>query len=97
MPVPLVTGQSWEISNQLWSQILSPVINNPITQGQLMSGIALVSGTPKTLNHSLGRMMKGWFVVDNTTNSNVWRTQALNTQTLTLQASASTTISIWVF
>jgi hypothetical protein len=80
-----------------WKAALTPVIQNEINQGLLITNITLVSSTPLTINHMLSRLQVGWMLADNTANSNVWRTQPLNDKTLTLESSANTTIAIWVF
>lgn len=97
MPAPLSSNMPWELANNLWAQSLNTIIVNPILQGQVISGISLATTTPKTINHGLGRQMIGWFPIDNSANATVWRTSVFNSQTITLEASAATTIALWVF
>lgn len=80
-----------------WGAQLNPVIANPIVQGLALYNIVLDANTPKTIPTTLSRMQLGWFPIDNTASCNVWRTQPFNSQNITLEASANTTISIWVF
>lgn len=80
-----------------WAQTLDPIVANPILQGLLISDVALLANTPKLIQTGLGRLQQGWFPIDKTSNTAIWRTQPFNAQTLTLESSANTTISIWVF
>ena len=66
-----------------------------ILGGVLITSVA-VSTTPVAIAHKLGRRPRGWVVVDDNTGVIVWRT-ASDAQFLTLDASASATISLWVF
>lgn len=87
----------WELAQTKWSGTLNPIISLPIIQGNMITGISLVANTPQVINHLLQRMQIGWFLTDNTANTAVWRAAAFNTLTITLESSANTTISIWVF
>lgn len=80
-----------------WAQKINPVIANPIVQGVAINSVLLNAGVPKDIQTTLNRMQQGWFLIDNMTNSVVWRTQPFNSQILTLDCSADTTVSIWVF
>jgi hypothetical protein len=80
-----------------WSTILTPVINNPILKGYAIKSIVMAATTPRVIPIGLGFAQQGWFLTDNMASCNVWRTQPFNESALTLEASADTTISIWVF
>lgn len=80
-----------------WKSQLDPVLANKLVQGQTLANIALVASTPLAIYHSLGQIMTGWIITDNDANSVIWRTQPLNAKTLTLESSANTVISLWVF
>lgn len=97
MATPLSSNMPWDLANNIWAQALNPILGNMMIQGKMISGIALTASTAKVINHGLGRMMTGWWVVDNTANCTVWRTQNLNTKTITIESSADTTIALWVF
>lgn len=43
--------------------------SNPLTSSALLQGVAATSGTAFRLNHRLGRVPKGWLVVDSQTAS----------------------------
>lgn len=80
-----------------WKSQLDPVLANILSNGQLIQGIILAANTPLNINHSLGQLPNGWFPTDQTGFANLKRTQPFNTKTITLEASANTTISIWIF
>jgi hypothetical protein len=80
-----------------WAAQLNPILANPVMQGRALNAVVLVANTPQTLNHGLSQTMRGWFVTDQGAAANVYRTQPLNAQTITLEASANVTINLWVF
>jgi hypothetical protein len=69
---------------------------NQLMQGLLLKNIALNIGD-NVINHLLGRMMQGWILTDQSAGATIYRSQPLNDKTLTLNASAGLTISLWVF
>lgn len=93
----LSTKLPWDLAQTKWSSTLNPIISLPILQGNQIADIALIASTPKVINHLLQRMPQGWFLVDNTANAVVWRAQPLNNLNITLESSADTTISIWIY
>lgn len=93
----LSTKLPWELAQTKWSSQLNPVLALPILGGIQLDGINLVANKPQVINHLLQRMPQGWFLLDNIANTVVWRTEAFNNLTITLESSANTTISIWVF
>ncbi len=93
----LSTKLPWELANTKWASQLNPILAIPFLNGLQIDGIKLAATTPKVINHLLQRMMQGWFVLDNNANAVIWRTQPFNDLTITLEASAAATISIWVF
>lgn len=86
----------WDKANQLWASQLDPILAEPILAGQQRDGIVLAKTTPLVISHSLGRVPTGWFVVDNTADVTIWRTAWTN-NSITLESSDVTTISIWVY
>ncbi len=93
----LSTKLPWELAQTKWSATLNPIISLPILNGNMITDIVLVANVAQSINHLLQRMPQGWFLTDNTANTAVWRTLALNQYTITLESSVNTTISIWVF
>ncbi len=86
-----------ELMQTKWAAQLNPLLANPIMQGLAIYSITLNANVPKTIATTLSRMQLGWFLIDNMASCNVWRTQPFNSQNITLESSADTTISIWVF
>ncbi len=78
-----------------WKAQIDPVLNCPIIDGIPLLNIVLVANTPKTLNHSLSRPQRGYFITYQNANANIWVTQPFNSQTITIEASANVTISLW--
>lgn len=93
----LSTKLPWELANPLWAATLNPVVSNPILQGNMLKNIVLTANIPKAINHLLQRMPLGWMMIDINADAVIWRTQPLNENTITLEANADATISIWVF
>jgi len=93
----LSTKLPLELMQTKWASTLNPLLSMPILNGNLISNITLAATTPLAINHLLGRSPIGWFLTDNTAAASVWRSVAFNQYTLTLEASAATTISFWVF
>jgi hypothetical protein len=87
----------YELMLTQWAYKINPYISNPIVLGRAINSIFLSANTPTTIPIGLNRMQQGWFLIDNNADCRVWRTEALNAQTLTLESNADTTISIWVF
>src|SRR5271166_5098526 len=83
-----------------WAQQLDPVIANEWIQGQLLTGITLVSGN-NAINHKLGRTPNGWTIVSPQATGwgNIYQTSYQINPTLTLTLNSPSTIpcSIWVF
>lgn len=87
----------WEKANQLWASAIDPVLANLLVQGNIISGIVFVANTPQTLNHLLGKIQTGYWLIDQTAAGLIYRTQPLNSKTITLESNANLTCSIWCF
>ena len=79
-----------------WMSQLNPLLSNILIQGSLLPDIKLVNGNT-TFNHYLGKQMTGWIIVDQNFPASIYRSQPLNTQTLTLTSDAAVTVSLWIF
>lgn len=86
----------WETANTIWSSVLNPVIQNPMNSMQILDNLSLVSGV-NIINHKLGRMMQGWFVIDIQGIATLYRSSPFNDKTLTLTVSAPVVVSLGVF
>ena len=93
----LTTQLDWAKANPLWASKLNPILANLLVQGSQVLGIVLVANTPQTFNHFLGKNQTGFIVTDQSAAASVYRTQAFNDSTLTLEASANVTINLWVY
>lgn len=87
----------WELAQTKWAATINPVLAVPILSGLQIDGIKLLANIPQAINHKLQRMPQGWFLVDNTASSSIWRAADFNVLTLTLESDVDTSISIWVF
>ena len=86
----------WPLANPKWAAALNPLLAMPLLAGNAVSATLVVS-TPMAINHGLGRLPQGWFLPDNPAHADLWRTQPVSQTALTLEASANTTINVWVF
>lgn len=75
---------------------LQPLLTSEINYGIIIKDIILDGTNPVSVDHRLGRQPQGWFIVDITAASGIFR-EAWDTRTITLNASAATTISIYLF
>lgn len=98
MQLPKIPAQDPAVNlmQTKWASILNPLLAQPLSASSILSNVALVTGD-NTINHLLGRTLQGWIVSDITAASTVYRSQPLNATTLTLNASAPTTVSLLVF
>ena len=67
----------------------------PLLNGALIEDVEIGTGDTN-VNHKLARNLQGWFITDIQGDANVWRTGD-DIRNITLRASATVTISLWVF
>jgi len=82
-----------------WAAQINPVITNPANQTNILKNIVLASGD-NTINHLLGRVLQGWFVVGQNASATFYDKQSSNAmpdKTLVLNASGAVTINLGVF
>lgn len=82
-----------------WAKAINPVLGNPISQGQLLTGLVLASGD-NTINHKLGRKLQGWIIVGLNASVTFYDKQATNSmpeKTLVLHTTGAATINLYVF
>jgi hypothetical protein len=94
------------VMNQLQDNIanlLEPtattVEQSPLLSGTVLEKVVLTSGS-NTIRHTLGRVLKGWFIVRQRASATLYDTQDSNSTpqiTLLLTASANVTVDIYVF
>lgn len=89
----------FQMMQNQWASILTPVLNSPIVNGRLITGQALINGAT-TINHRLDRKLQGWVIVGNNAAATIYDSQTTNTmpdKTLILNSSAACIVAIWVF
>lgn len=98
MALPLIISgdQSLDLIQTRWKSQLDPVLSNRLTQGLLLSQVAIVTGS-NVINHLLDRNQQGWFITDINAAAQLYRSAPLNDKTLTLTSDAPCIISLWVF
>lgn len=82
-----------------WATLLNPLLDLPITQGQILEKVQLAVGA-NTINHKLGRKLIGWWIVRQRSAATVYDLQDTNPTpavNLKLQSSASVLVDIYVF
>lgn len=81
-------------------KVLQPVTSNELLNGNILTKIALVSGSVNNIPHGLGRPLIGWYLVRVRASATVYDTQDTNlnpSSTLALHTSAGVTVDIAVF
>jgi len=96
MATPLSSKLPWETANPIWANALNPVINAPLNNVKIISNFSFVTGT-NILNHGLGRLLIGWFIIDPQGLGTLFRSAPRDTKTLTLTSSSNFISSIGVF
>jgi len=86
------------LMQQKWKSSLDPLLSNSLNSISVLKNVNLINGS-NTINHLLGRVMQGWFLVDIQGVASIYRpnTSPFNDLTLTLISSAAVTASIGVF
>lgn len=80
-------------------RILGGLVGVELLEGRLVEGVSLAAGSNE-FAHGLGRVLRGWAVVRRSSAATLYDTQDTNTRadkTLQLTASATITVSLWVF
>jgi hypothetical protein len=97
-----INTQDYELSTvqRNTAEFTQQLANNPRLDGLLIEDIALTSGSETTVNHGLGRAIRGFEIVYKNAQVDVWADDAKQifpNSTLVLDTSATATISLWVF
>ena len=72
MSAILSSKLQWELMNPILASTLNPLIANPTNSISIIEKIHLLTGT-NVINHSLGRLMRGWFITDINGVSSIYR------------------------
>jgi hypothetical protein len=90
------------VVNQLQDNIanfIEPMANNVLLPGIILTKVTLAA-TSNTIQHKLGRLLQGWFIVRQRASASIYDTQDTNptpTTTLRLTSSTVVTVDIYVF
>ena len=79
---------------------LDQIVVNPRLDGILIEDVQLTSGSTTTVNHGLGRKIRGWEIVYKNANADIWAAdanQTLPNRQLVLSCSATAKVNLWVF
>jgi hypothetical protein len=95
-PYKKLTGLEYELSKtvQYTEEFTSQLMPLIFLRGNILE--ISVSTTATAFDHGLQVTPQGWFIMDKTANIDIWRT-AWNDTTITLDATGSGTIKVWVF
>lgn len=74
---------------------INPIIKLPILDGVILQDLVITTSAQK-FPHYLGRQPQGWWPVDKQNAAHIFRTD-WTTTTITLEASATVTGSIWIY
>lgn len=96
LPQIISDNQSLQLMQTKWASILNPLIAQPLSSSNILTGITLITGD-NVINHKLSRKMQGWIISDINGAATIYRNAALNDQTLTLNSSAGCIVSLIVF
>lgn len=80
-------------------QAVDPLINNPISSGNILYSVSLASGA-NSIPHLLNRTLQGWFMTRVRASATFYDTQDSNQTpqlTLNLVASGAAVVDIYVF
>lgn len=96
LPLQQTSLKDLSLLSTKWKATLDPVLANPLNSVSILKNVKLLTGT-NVINHLLGQMQQGWFLVDTQAAVTVYRSAPFNDLTLTLTASGNVTVSIGVF
>jgi hypothetical protein len=95
-PYKKLTGLEQDLSKtvQYTEEFASQLTSLIFLKGNLIE--ATVTTSPTAINHGLQQVPQGWIIFDTSANATIWRA-GWSDKTLTLIASASTNVKVWVF
>lgn len=84
------------VTSQMSQERGTQSVNTTISDGQLIENVDLTT-TATTVPHALGRVPKGYIVVGSSDIAAVYHETPHARASISLRASATTTVSLWVF
>jgi hypothetical protein len=95
--LPLIrTSADLPVNAPRWKSLIDPMLANFFSNGVQLNQVALTT-TPTIIPHTLGQVPQGWIVSDLNADAVVFRTAPLTSSTITLQATASCVVNLWVY
>jgi len=82
------------------SEALTAIQLSDIIDGVKLENVELLTGQVNSVNHKLGRKLRGWFITRKRALSDVWDNQDANnspTKTLQLSCTQNVVVDLWVF
>jgi hypothetical protein len=79
-----------------WASKLDPVLKDPMSRGVFLKNVSIVSGA-NVINHLLSRTLQGWIVTDINAAVTLYRSAPKNDLTLTLTASGTAVVDLFVY
>lgn len=89
------TDRNLERIQSAISDAVNPITRKLLVDGIYLEDLALSSGA-NTVDHKLGRELRGWIVCRRSNAETIYDTASDRT-TLSLTASGAVTVSLWVF
>lgn len=96
LPIFQDPNQQLMLLQTKWKSQIDPVLANPLVDGIAIKNISLINGVT-VVNHLLGRRMQGWILTDLTAAVTAFRSQPMNSFTLTLTCNGVATCNLWVY
>lgn len=86
----------YEMMQQKWASLLNPILLNPLNSIGIIENYKLNAGV-NIINHMLGQLPQGWFLVDKQGPGDIYRTAPYTDIQLTLTSTTAVVVSIGVF
>lgn len=99
LPIFQSDSSAMALMQTQWASQLNPVIKLPTNQGIIKQNVNLINGTT-VVNHLLGRVLQGWFIVRQRASASIYDNQDTNSMpdlTLVLVSSAAVSVDLFLF
>ncbi len=99
----ITTDQNLQLVQNNINNALTPLQNQPMTNGVLLNGVSLITGQDNLIQHTLGRTPVIFFVGNLNADAVVWSQPSgsingasSNATVINLRCSANCQISLWI-
>lgn len=89
-------GRGVDEAQRRGNQIVQDNVPTHVRNGNMVEGVFIASGTNKTIQHGLGRPLRGWHTLRPRGTGQVSEVSA-DDKRLVLTATADVTVDIWVY